>query len=89
MVQPFICSRSQLRLLVILNNHVSFGILDLCAGLERHTPAIKVTEVYGSEFLTTNAEHFGKRGISLETLDAHAVVTVSGCQTVPVLRGTV
>lgn len=58
-----------MKLLVIVNNHNSFGILDLCTELRRLDSNLEVEAVCAPEFLAANFGHFGKRGITPHHLD--------------------
>lgn len=60
-----------MKLLVIANNHNSFGILDLCAELQRGDPALEVDAICVPEFLAANAGHFDKRGLTPHLLPTH------------------
>ena len=61
-----------MKLLVIVNNHNCFGILDLCEALRRRDPVFDVRAVCTSEFFSANAAQFEKRGIVPHDVDGHA-----------------
>ena len=62
-----------LRFLVVLNNHNSFAIVDLCADLQRQDPAVTVDTVCTPEFALANRGNFQKRGLVPRFLDPAAV----------------
>jgi hypothetical protein len=63
---------STLRILIILNNHSSFGIVDLCIDLRQQDPSIVVDTVCTPEFALANRENFEKRGLAPRFLDPRA-----------------
>ena len=68
--------RRALRLLVVLNNHSSFGIVDLCTDLQRQDPAVTLNTVCTPEFAFANRENLLRRSLVPYFLDPSAVFGV-------------
>ena len=60
------------KILVVLNNHNSFGIVDLCIDLSRQNTSIVVDTVCTPGFAMANMGNFEKRGLSPRFLEPRA-----------------
>ncbi len=57
-----------LKLLIIVNNHNSIGIVDFCASLRKHAREIEITAVCGSDVRVSDREAIKTKGIALQVL---------------------
>jgi len=55
-----------LKILVIVNNHNSIGVVDFCIDLKKLEPQVEVMVVCDSKIESTNAEFFDDKGVSRE-----------------------
>ena len=64
-------------ILIILNNHNSFSIVDLCADLQREDSTIILHTVCAPEFAKANTEKLEKRGLTPHFLDPREELNAS------------